>query len=133
MGDDAVARGWYRNDPRLFVPGMAWYNPGYHDPAYTDPDEMERVRQGLAADTFLSVHYWKDWSVQRASADHGGPNGREWCVDQKSSNGTGWVVTGELPKITCHPSIVVPGYHGFLVDGVFTDDVDGRGPNGVAG
>mgnify|MGYP001606696210 CR=1 FL=1 len=32
MQDEAVARGWYRNDKRMFVPGMAWYQPFYYDP-----------------------------------------------------------------------------------------------------
>jgi hypothetical protein len=51
------------------------------------------------------------------------PNGKEWCVDAKSSNGDGWVVTGDPPKITCYPSIVVPDYHGFLREGVFTPNM----------
>lgn len=55
-------------------------------------------------------------------------NGRS---DRRSSNGDGWNVTGDLPAITCAPSIVVPGYHGYLRDGVFTADIDGRAPCGT--
>ena len=39
----------------------------------------------------------------------------------------GWSVTGEPPRITAHPSINAVGdYHGWLVDGVLSDDVEGR-------
>jgi hypothetical protein len=42
------------------------------------------------------------------------------------------LVSGDLPKITCTPSIVVNGYHGFLTSGLFTSDLEGRGPTGIA-
>lgn len=32
LGDDAVAQGYYPNDRRVFVPGLAWYEPWYYDP-----------------------------------------------------------------------------------------------------
>lgn len=48
------------------------------------------------------------------------PDGRIWCVDSCSVDGKGWIVEGEVPKITCSPSIVTSGYHGFLKEGVFT-------------
>ncbi len=54
------------------------------------------------------------------------PDGREWCITGPSSNGGGWTVTGTMPAITASPSILVPGYHGFLQNGVLTDDLDGR-------
>ncbi|MCL5265184.1 MAG: hypothetical protein M1343_08345 [Chloroflexi bacterium] len=39
----------------------------------------------------------------------------------------GWTVTGEAPNITCSPSInAVGAYHGFLQNGVLSDDVEGR-------
>ncbi len=60
------------------------------------------------------------------------PDSREWCITGPSSNGGGWTVTGTMPCITASPSIHVPGYHGFLRDGVLTDDIDGRTyPNGI--
>lgn len=72
---------------------------------------------------YLSVHYWRDWSHKRAPICVLCPNGKEWCVDAKSSNGDGWTVTGDPPTITCAPSIMVPGYHGFLRGGVFTPNM----------
>ena len=39
----------------------------------------------------------------------------------------GWAVTGEAPHITCSPSINAVGdFHGWLRDGVISDDVEGR-------
>jgi len=135
MEDNALARGFYRNDRRIFVPGMAWYQPWYFDPS------GERERRGLhvmvpLADKgrsgFLSPHYWRDWADKRPPICVVCPNGEWWEIDRKSSNGDGWAVTGDLPNITCAPSIVVEGYHGFLRDGEFTADLEGRGENGTA-
>lgn len=109
------------------LPGMMWLAPWYWDPAKGDEN---RMRRGGA---HLSPHYWRDHAGTRPPIVVCCPNGREWMVDAKSTNGDGWKVTGEPPTITCAPSIAVPGYHGFLRDGVFTEDVEGRGPNGTAG
>ena len=135
MDEEALAKGWWRNDPRMFTPGMAWYQPFYFDPT----GERERSGQHVMIKLdqrgklgFLSEHYWRDWSHTRPPICVVCPNGEQWEIDRKSSNGAGWVVTGELPNITCSPSIVVEGYHGFLRDGVFTADVDGRPPNGIS-
>lgn len=47
--------------------------------------------------------------------------------DRLSSNGvSGWTVAGEFPNITVTPSIESCNYHGFITDGVLTDDLDGR-------
>jgi len=139
MGDDAVAKGMYRNDRRVFLPGMAWFCPWVWDPT------GERERAGLhvmhkAADRgklyHLSPHFWRDWADKRAPICVVCPNGEWWEIDRKSSNGDGWRVTGELPNICCSPSIVVEGYHGFLgingaPPGQFTADIEGRGPCGT--
>ena len=71
----------------------------------------------------LSPHYESTWKEKRPPLQVVCPNGKEWCVDAISSNGDGWVVTGEPPSITCSPSIAVPGYHGFLQNGIFTADI----------
>lgn len=49
-----------------------------------------------------------------------------WTIDLKSNNGDGWVVTGDLPNITCHPSVDTGSYHGWIRDGAITDDLEGR-------
>ncbi len=60
------------------------------------------------------------------------PNGRLWEVTGKSTDGTYWTVTGEAPMLTARPSIncltdeVGIGYHGWLTDGVLSDDLEGR-------
>lgn len=134
MADDAVARGFYRNDRRIFTPGMAWFMPWYFDPT----GERERLgkhvmftaeRKGTLG--FLSEHYWRDWADKRSPICVVCPNGEWWEIDRKSSNGAGWIVIGDLPNITCSPSIVVDGYHGFLRNGEFTPDLEGRGENGT--
>lgn len=55
------------------------------------------------------------------------PDGWEWEVDGPSSEApAGWERQGEPPEITVSPSIASPGYHGFLVAGELTDDLEGR-------
>lgn len=134
MDDEAVARGLWRMDRSVFTPGMAWHQPWYFDPT----GERERTGKHVmirAADKgklgFLSPHYWRDWSDKRPPICVVCPNGELWEIDRKSNNGDGWTVSGELPNITCMPSIVVEGYHGFLRNGEFTADLEGRGPIGV--
>lgn len=116
----------------ILAPGAMWEVPWYFDPG--NPDGRERRRRALEAieagepiRDYLSRHYWLDWSDKRPPLCVLCPNGAEWCLDSKSSNGTGWAVTGAAPLITAAPSILVPGYHGFLRDGVFTPDIDNRG------
>lgn len=42
-------------------------------------------------------------------------------------HGPGWDVVGDAPKVTVSPSINLVGvYHGYLRDGVITDDLDGH-------
>ena len=119
MGYDAVERGFYRNDSRIFLPGMAWFCPWTFNPT----GERERTKKHVMCgqgNPHLSVHYWRDWSKIRAPICVVCPNGAWWEIDRKSSNGDGWLVTGELPNITCSPSIVAGNYHGFLRGGEFT-------------
>lgn len=56
------------------------------------------------------------------------PGGAEWCPDMVSSeSGQGWTVTGELPNITVRASVHQIGrYHGWVTDGVLSDDLEGR-------
>ena len=131
MNAEARAKGWYYEDRRMFTPGMGWFEPWYFDPQGLMPGHTARRRQG---DPFLSIHYWQTWSAVRAPIAVVGPNGSIWEIDRKSSNGSGWVVTGEWPNLTCSPSIVldgypdhgIKGYHGFLQNGAFTPDLEGR-------
>lgn len=60
------------------------------------------------------------------------PGNGEWTIDGPSSNGQGWQRTGEPPNITVRPSILSHGsatrkeYHGWVTDGVLSDDLEGR-------
>jgi hypothetical protein len=122
LGNEAVKNGMWRNDRRVFLPGMGWYNDWY----------LERD----LGDDFLSPHYQRDWKGKRAPIEIVCPDGNVWCIDRRSSNGDGWKVTGEWPNITCTPSIDCTPmgtnrngesyYHGFLQNGVFTPDVSGK-------
>jgi hypothetical protein len=108
--------GWARID-EVAEPGtcVMWEAYWFHDPQ--DPGDAAARENALAnpnINHFLSRFYWKDWSHIRAPLCVLCPNGQEWCIDAKSSNGDGWTVTGEAPLVSASPSIVVPGYHGFL-------------------
>lgn len=125
----------------FFTPGMAWFNPWYFDPESEEDrrDYADRKSRGFSGKTFLSRHYWLDWSDFRAPITVVCPNGEQWCVDQQSSNGNGWAKTGrwdavnkKMDNLSAMPSILMPGYHGWLKDGKFTSDLEGRGNgNGV--
>lgn len=121
-------------------PCAMWLSTWYFDP--TAPEDALRRATALAAiadgtfgqgerNYYLSRHYWTTWSDKRPPINVLCPNGGEWCVDAKSSNGDGWTVSGEPPRITCVPSILLKGYHGFLRDGVFTPDLDGNRNGGI--
>jgi hypothetical protein len=101
---------------------MAWYEAWYFDPLNKCPeikDHMIKERPEDIDKSFLSPHYWRDWSNYRPPIAVVCPNGRVWEIDRRSSNGDGWKVLGELPNITCHPSILLEDYHGYLINGEF--------------
>ena len=54
------------------------------------------------------------------------PDGIGWCMDYVANNGPGWEVTGDAPNLTARPSIDSGTYHGWLTDGVLSDDLEGR-------
>lgn len=105
-----------------FLPGMAWYEPWYFDPLCKCPEIKDHIIKERPDDinkSFLSPHYWIDWSNYRPPIAVVCPNGKVWEIDRRSSNGNGWKVLGILPNITCTPSIVIGDYHGWLTNGEF--------------
>lgn len=60
--------------------------------------------------------------------------GGDWVIMSSASNGSvdadgrrsGWDWSGEPPRITARPSIGMSRYHGWLTDGVLSDDMEGR-------
>jgi hypothetical protein len=84
---------------------------------------------------YLSDEYKTTWLGKRPPIIvqlPGGKFGFGFCIDEGARNNGvwsthGWTVTGELPKITVSPSINCIGiYHGFIHNGVLTDDCEGR-------
>lgn len=84
----------------------------------------------------LSAEYHRDWFGKRPPIFVMLPCGSWFCVDGAAHedgsptlpvHGQGWTVTGEAPRITVSPSINAVGrYHGWLLDGVLSDDCEGR-------
>jgi hypothetical protein len=84
----------------------------------------------------LSVEYRRDWEGRRlplivaVPALSGSTGWRLVPIDEhytRPGETHGWTVTGEPPRITVQPSINAVGdYHGWLIDGVLRDDVEGR-------
>lgn len=85
-------------------PGAIWRAPwleGIKNNAYAAPDG-------------------KVWALKM-------PSGGEWLIYGPSSGGGKWSVQGTLPRITALPSIhEVGSYHGYVRDGVITDDCEGK-------
>lgn len=54
------------------------------------------------------------------------PDGTPWFIDGPSRTGGHWTRTGTPPNVTARPSILSPHYHGWLTDGVLSDDLDGN-------
>ena len=118
-----------------------WFAGWYFDPknpahASRRQSALAYIRDNPTGNYYLSKFYWENWSQKRPPIVVLCPNGAEWCVDAKSSNGMGWTVVGEPPLLSCTPSIDVPGYHGFLgingaPPGHFTPDIAKRGPGGM--
>lgn len=117
-------------------------------------DKADGIRRGLwgipgtcfyapasqLADLKLSPKYHANWAGQRAPICIWLPNNNLFCVDELAWNdakggfhGDGWDVVGSIDNdfisLTAHPSINYTGrggYHGWLKDGVLSDDVDRR-------
>lgn len=60
------------------------------------------------------------------------PDGNQFCVDAGFRDGSGWDVRGDVSNLTVTPSIRHfdapgrPGYHGYITNGVITDDCEGK-------
>lgn len=119
--------GYANEDSRVFIPGTGWEMPWFFNPEEDDP----QYYRGILSDFYLNT-----WARIRPPICLVCPNGRHWIIDQKSvaPDGKlrpGWQVTGVWPNISCHPSINVPGYHGWLTNGVLVADVEQRGNYGL--
>lgn len=90
----------------------------------------EEPREFFLSDAFLAG--WRSGAITRMPLVVRMPDGTDFCVDgptrQSGERGSGgWQVSGEPPVITVTPSINLVGYyHGWIRDGVITDDCEGR-------
>lgn len=109
-------------------PGDMWYAP-----YLLEPENEEYAHE------FLTLEYWRDWRDKRPPLYVMLPDGYHFCVDAHASGvaatepNSGWMVTGEAPNITVHPSIDSGSYHGYLQNGVLTDNMGGIPPLPVRG
>jgi hypothetical protein len=105
---------------RRWEPGATWFIEAYGPGG----EHHDYFIAHLASD-----EYKRDWADKRPPICICLPQNAWWVIDQKASNGgaSGWTIAGEAPSLTASPSINVEGiYHGWLRDGVLTDDVEGR-------
>lgn len=102
-----------------------------------DADERTPIGSCWFEDLYLdyegiSPKYKADWLGKRLPLVVVLPGWNTFCVDLRARNqagwhGDGWTVTGTAPLITLTPSInLVGSYHGFIQNGVITDDCEGR-------
>lgn len=79
---------------------------------------------------FLSTTYVEKRMADRPPLMIRLPGGIDFCLDCRADcpgGEVGWQITGTLPNITVSPSLNVLGvWHGFLRDGVLSDDLNGR-------
>ena len=79
------------------------------------------------------------WDADWMGKNFAGPDGKCWVVMlpggvefliygyEDSNEKKRWNVTGSVPNLTITPSINCPGvYHGFIQNGIITEDCEGR-------
>ena len=109
----------YRKQGKQPQPGDMWYAPWYIE------------KDGVPC-SYLTEEYKRDWMSKRLPLVVMLPCKEGFLVDSRCMvNGKmldhGWKVTGEVPNITVSPSINFIGrYHGWLQNGILSDDIEGR-------
>lgn len=95
------------------------------DPYWPEIGTLWYVQPGKVAEERLSDDHKRNRSGRPTLWIRipGGP----FCLDMRTQDGAQWSRTGEPPRITVAPSINEVGvFHGFIRDGLITDDVEGR-------
>lgn len=99
---------------------------------YLDLERDHPNEQGGRIESRLSPQYRSEFAGKRLPMVVFMPGGRYLCIDSRFTNrdgyyGDGWRVTGDPPRVTLRPSVNLVGdYHGYITDGVISDDHDGR-------
>jgi hypothetical protein len=103
-------------------PGAVWPAPEWAD-------------RSVDGEPFISDNYRTMWAHIRPPLEVMLPSGDPFVLDSRAMRGgkpygPGWMVTGDYkgpPRLTLSPSISIPGrYHGYIVNGELSDDVEGR-------
>lgn len=107
--------------------GTMFYGPNKEEAEARDPKWNGYMRLQVE---YLS-QYYLDNNSHRRPLFVVLPNNDLFCVDGQCWSGGnhygGWQVFGEAPSVTVSPSINIEGsYHGFLQNGVISDDCEGR-------
>lgn len=97
---------------------------------WPEPEWLNRNIDGVP---WLSDRYFREWADKRPPFQVQMPGGAAFLIDSRPTcgghpdNAEGWQVTGEPPAITLSPSVNLVGiYHGWIQNGVITDDCEGR-------
>lgn len=111
------------------MPGHCCFAPWILDPGNAGADFY---RSKALGDKYLTLPHTVE-KPRRAPILIALPDDTLWCPDEmawggaQGHYGTGWTVTGDLPAITCFPSINYPGrFHSWVRNGVLEDDCEGR-------
>jgi hypothetical protein len=119
-----------RHTHRVYGVGDAWFA------TKRDDGQWHAFPDGYAWPLRIAANYDRD-NAGRPPLVVMLPGEHLHCVDTAAtSGGDGWKVTGTPPRITVNPSIAISypghpemhrfGYHGWIRDGVITDDCEGR-------
>ncbi len=116
---DYPARSRGAQDTERVQPGDMWF---MRRAEWEIDPELLRVNDTYAPE------YWRDNAAKRPPLCVVLPSGDWFAVDGTASdNDHGWTVTGNPPNITVSPSInAIGSYHGWLQNGVLSDDCEGR-------
>lgn len=136
--DDSAGYGADRyphDDPRWPTACACGYRFADDDPWQYNQDRIYRTSDGQLStidDLPPGAMYDAPWFADFWHGDDGRclvvvlPDKTPWVIDGPATNGAGWTRSGEPPGITARPSIASPNYHGWLNDGVLSDDLEGR-------
>ena len=123
LNDKHIKAGGYRDQ---FEPGTIYYATWLHNPGCKE--DLQRLKQYTGNWRYLSDMFWQEWADKRSPLICMLPDGRQWCLDSRATNGSGWTVklddgiipsaSNRTPRITANPSILTDGYHGFLRGGI---------------
>ncbi len=117
--------------PLVLITAEQWMSPTFKRlPGHCcyAPWVLEKQRPNQIGSLYLQNHAGKRPPILIVL-----PGGSGWCPDMRAwasaqgYHGEGWAVVGDLPNVTITPSINYVGvYHGWVQNGVITDDCEGR-------